>query len=187
MEAVSKDEFLKRQNEFAKRVLAGAVFVYPTDTIYGVGCDARNAEAVATVRALKNRPDTPLSVIAPSKIWIEENCVLLEEAKKWLEKLPGPYTLVLKMKKPCVSDNVSRDTLGVRIPDSWFSEFVSELGVPVVTTSVNKHGERPMTSIEDMEKGIAEGVDFVVYDGPLKGRPSVLIDLTGPDAKIRER
>ena len=72
------------------------IFIYPTDTIYGLGCDATNEKLVKELREIKNRDDKPLSVIAPSVKWIFDNFdVGLELLEKYL---PGPYTLLLKKK-----------------------------------------------------------------------------------------
>jgi len=70
---------------------------------------------------------------------LKKNCEVIEEAKEWLDKLPGPYTLLLKLKnKDAVAKEVmpETDALGVRIPEHWFSGVVRMLNLPVVTTSV---------------------------------------------------
>ena len=159
-------EILTKDDKYLDRIRKGEVFIYPTDTIYGIGCDATNFKAVERIRKIKLRDIKPFSVIVPSKEWILENCYA-----KNLDKLPGSYTLILKLKNKCVSENVSKNTLGVRIPDHWISEVVKELGFPIVTTSVNKSGEKPMTSLKDLDLE----VDFVIYEGEKKGKSSEII------------
>ena len=66
MEIVDKTGFMRRKRHFLTLIKEGAVFAYPTDTIYGIGCSAVDADAVAKVRDLKGRDDAPFSVIAPS-------------------------------------------------------------------------------------------------------------------------
>jgi tRNA threonylcarbamoyl adenosine modification protein (Sua5/YciO/YrdC/YwlC family) len=186
MEIVTKEEFENRVEEFIKRILDGAIFIYPTDTIYGIGCDATNAKAVAKIRELKGRIQGPFSVIAPSKGWIEANCGGHEE----LANLPGQYTIIMRLRnKDCVADEVNpgRETLGVRIPNHWFSAVVEEIGVPIITTSVNKKDEPFMTSIEDLDADIKGHVDFMINEGPISGRPSTLIDLTQKEKKVTKR
>tara|TARA_Y100000034_G_C6812031_1_gene364973 strand:- start:354 stop:851 length:498 start_codon:yes stop_codon:yes gene_type:complete len=165
MKIYNKEEFNKNKEELLTKIKEGNIFIYPTDTIYGIGCDARNFEAVKRIRELKNRDEKPFSVIAPSKEWIIDNC-----EEKNLDKLPGPYTLILKLKnKECVASNVSGlDTLGVRIPDHWF-----KVDIPIVTTSVNKSDKNNMTSLEDLDKDIK--VDFIIYEGEKKGKSSKII------------
>ena len=96
--------------------------------------------------------------------------------------------LILKSKN-AVAENVAPglDTLGVRIPEHWFSKIVEESGVPVVTTSANKAGGDFMTSLDDLDDGIKPKLEFVVYEGEKHGRPSKIIDLTGEEIKVEER
>lgn len=172
-------------------IRGGKIFVYPTDTIYGIGCNALDARAVKKIRELKGRFRKPFSVIAPSKSWIAKNCFLSREARVFMEKnLPGRYTLVLRLKR---RGAVSRDvnaglkTLGVRIPKNWFSRLVARARIPFVTTSVNKAGKPPMTSLGDADKTVLKGADYVIYEGARRGKPSKVIDFTRAERKILRR
>ncbi|MBI2653648.1 threonylcarbamoyl-AMP synthase [Candidatus Woesearchaeota archaeon] len=170
-------------------IINGSVFIYPTDTIYGIGCNAELSSAVKKVRQLKGRATNPFSVIAPSLEWINKNCVVTKEAHEWLEKLPGPYTLIFKLKNThCIAKEVnpSLNTLGIRIPNHWIRKIVAEADVPVVTTSVNKANEDYMTSLEDLDGSIKTGIDFVLYEGKKEGKPSKIVDLTD-EVKVIER
>lgn len=172
------------------RVIKQSVFIYPTDTIYGIGCNAENSRLVGKIRKIKNRPDQPFSIVAPSKKWIHVNCHVNEEIVKWLENLPGPYTLILKIKKKnCIAKSVNNGlpTIGIRIPDNWFTNYISSMGVPIITTSVNKSGEEFMTSIEDIDLDIKNNVDLIIYDGQKKSRPSTLVDMANEKIQIEER
>ena len=82
--------------QIEKAIKSGAVIIYPTDTVYGIGCNAKLKESVKRVRELKKQFDRPFSVIAPSIEWIEKN---LESKKEVRDKLPGPYTFILKIKQ----------------------------------------------------------------------------------------
>ena len=180
MQVLSKEEFEQEKYAIKAKLSENSpIFVYPTDTIYGIGCSALNKEAVEKVRAAKQRTKNPFSVIAPSKEWIMENCIVDDDGKEWLKKLPGPYTLVFKMKKKCVAENVAPGlkTLGVRIPDHWFSDFVNELKIPIITTSANKSSEDFMTSLENLDMDIKSKIDFIIYEGEKIGRPSKIVDL----------
>ena len=109
--------------DFVEDIKNGAIFIYPTDTIYGLGCDAENNESIGLIRKIKYRDkDKPISIIAPSKEWIKKHCIVED---KLLEKyLPGPYTLILKKKdKNFLKTVSSNDSLGVRIPDCEFTEI----------------------------------------------------------------
>jgi len=161
------------------RKLKNSVFIYPTDTIYGIGCDARKGKLVKRIRRIKERDKKPFSVIAPSKKWILDNC---KADRKLLKKLPGPYTLIFDLKKEAVAKEVSSGSLGVRIPRHWISSIVKKLGFPIVTTSVNITGKKPMNNLEDFKK---LKVDFILYEGVKKGKPSTVID--GRSKKILRR
>ena len=189
MRILNSDELKIEKNKIIESIVDGAVFIYPTDTIYGIGCNAQISKSVKKVRRLKGRAANPFSVIAPSVDWIKENCLIAEEAEERIDKLPGPYTLILKLKNPkCVAKEINPglQTLGVRIPSHWISKLVAEAGVPVVTTSVNRSNEDYMTSIEDLDSAVKKGVDFALYEGAKEGRPSRIVDLT-EKAKVIER
>ena len=177
--------------EYLDKIKKGAVFIYPTDTIYGIGCDATNEEAVKKIRDLKDRPDRPFSVIAPNKEWILEHCKPEEKVvgEERIQKLPGPYTLVMHLKTETLiapSCNNSLKTLGVRIPRHWFSRMVKELDLPLVTTSANKINQDFMASLEDLDPDIKAKVDFIVYEDEIKGRPSKIVCLD-KQLEIKER
>ncbi|MDE1865725.1 MAG: threonylcarbamoyl-AMP synthase [Candidatus Micrarchaeota archaeon] len=189
MEIINEAIIESRMREMIGEIKAGKLFVYPTDTIYGVGCDATNGPAVRRVREIKRREAKPFSVIAPSIEWIERNCIISSKGRNWLDRLPGPYTLILRLsRKDSVAKEVNEglETLGVRIPDNWFAKMIEKSGVPFVTTSVNLGGRPHMTSIDDIDQSIRASVDYLVYEGPLRGRPSKVIDLAGTGATVRE-
>jgi len=191
MKIFNKEEVKLNQNMILHNIFKGAIFLYPTDTIYGIGCDARHDECVMKVRKIKGRNNMPFSVIAPDKEWIYKNCHVPEEAKKWIEeKLPGPYTIVLKLKnKDAVSKHVNAglDTIGIRIPDHWCSEAVSIAKIPLITTSANVTGEDFMKSIDDLNPKIKSHMSFLIYEGELNSRPSKIVDFSKNNIEIKER
>jgi L-threonylcarbamoyladenylate synthase len=160
--------------DYAKKILEGKIFIYPTDTIYGLGCDATNVGSVEKIKEMKGRDkDKPLSVIAPSFGWIEENLIVDCDIRKYL---PGQYTIILKKKNPNFFKHVSSgDSLGVRIPNCDFTREVQSAGVPFITTSVNSAGDPFAVSIEDVKEKIKFNVDVIVDVGELNGRPSTLV------------
>ncbi|MBI2541565.1 threonylcarbamoyl-AMP synthase [Candidatus Woesearchaeota archaeon] len=188
MRILNFEELNLERRQIIESVVDGSVFIHPTDTIYGIGCNAQDSKAVKKIRQLKGRTSNPFSVIAPSYDWIKENCIVSKEAEEWLEKLPGPYTLILKLKSDCVAKEVNPGlkTLGIRIPNHWIRKIAAEAEVPVVTTSVNRANEDYMTSPEDLDPAIKSGIDFVLYEGEKEGKPSKIVDLT-EEVKIVER
>ncbi|MFH1439588.1 MAG: L-threonylcarbamoyladenylate synthase [Candidatus Woesearchaeota archaeon] len=200
MELISKTEFNVKKQEYLEKIKNGAVFIYPTDTIYGIGCDATNEKSVAKIRDIKERQQTPFTVIAPKKLWIQENCEVFGLGHDYLEKLPGRFTLIFALKhEGCVADNVNPNnskkeldeitdeitqTLGVRIPNHWISDVVKELGIPIITTSVNRHGESYLTDISNLPVEIRSRVDFAIDDGKIEGSPSKIVDLVSGEAVV---
>jgi tRNA threonylcarbamoyl adenosine modification protein (Sua5/YciO/YrdC/YwlC family) len=187
MRIISKNDISKSKPKFIKEIQAGAVFIYPTDTIYGFGCDATSDIAVQKIRDLKDRDKKPFSIIAPSIDWIKENCELSDSAKKWLLHLPGPYTLILKMKNPtavCAQANMGMKTIGVRIPNHWISELVASVGRPIITTSVNRTGKPPAVIKQEL---VLFEVDFIIYEGDKQGKPSTIVDLTAGEKIIQRQ
>ena len=154
--------------------LSQEIFIYPTDTIYGIGCDAENIKAVEKIRIIKQRDQKPFSIIAPSIEYILEN---FETNKTFIEKyLPGPYTLILKKKNKYFLSHVSdNEYIGVRIPKHLFTEILQKTNKPIVTTSVNLAGEKPANSINQINKKILKEVDLIINGGTLSGKPSTLI------------
>ena len=192
MIVVNFDEYNLNRKNILKDI-SKSVFVYPTDTIYGLGCNALDEASVQKIRKLKNS-DQPFSIIVPNKEWIYENCIVTEEAEEWIRKLPGPYTLLLKLKnKKAVSKNVHNcDTkgdavIGVRMPNHWFLAISYQLKMPIVTTSANITGQDFMTSLDDLDIRIRNNVDYIFYDGPKHGAPSTIIHLEGDRVHIQPR
>jgi L-threonylcarbamoyladenylate synthase len=167
--------------DYTKKIREGKIFIYPTDTIYGIGCDATNIGSVEKIKEMKGRDkDKPFSVIAPSIKWIEENLVVDCELGKYL---PGAYTLILKKKNPNFLKYVaSGDSLGVRIPACDFTKEIQKAGVPFITTSVNLSGEPFAVLLNDVKEEIKEKVDVFVDAGILNGRPSTLV-INGQEVK----
>jgi len=190
MEVINVEEAQMRAPQLMKLIEEGSLFIYPTDTIYGIGCDATIKEAVDHIRKLKERPKMPMSIIAPSKRWIVENCILTEEAEQYIDDLPGPVTLILKLKKKsALAANVAPglDAIGVRMPNHWITSFVSAYGNPIVTTSANVAGKEFMTSLDDLSPDIRKGISFCMYEGEKKGKPSKIVHLEGETTVVHER
>ena len=191
MKVYNQEEAKLNPEKLAYDIGKGAIFVYPTDTIYGIGCNAMDDKSVQKIREIKGRPNMPFSVIAPNKEWIYENCEVGETAKSWIEeKLPGPYTFILKLNNyDAISKHVTKgiDTIGIRIPDHWCSEVVSRLNTPLITTSANISGHTFMTSLENMHPHIKAHINFALCEGELNGRQSKIVDFSQKDIKIKER
>ena len=190
MEIINKEYVLSNKEKIHSEILKGKIFIYPTDTIYGLGTNATINSSVMKLRKIKMRNNKPFSVIAPSKDWIKENCIINKDIEEWIKKLPGPYTLILKLKnKNAVNKevNLGQETIGIRIPNNWFTKIIEELNIPFVTTSVNISGNPYLKDIRDIEKQIEDKIDYIIEDGILDGKPSTIVNLTKDKEEIIQR
>lgn len=169
-----------REKQLLKAIKQGKIIVYPTDTIYGIGCDALNTDSVLKIRMIKERDaDKPLSIIAQSKQWIYKH---FDVNKSYIQKLPGPFTFILRTKKErLVSNHVTNNVnvLAVRIPDHPLTKTIQKAKTPFITTSVNLSGKPPINDVRKIPRKIIKQVDIIIDAGTLSSRPSTVIDLTG--------
>ncbi|MAF34511.1 hypothetical protein CMO91_01570 [Candidatus Woesearchaeota archaeon] len=167
------------QEDLKFELLKGKLIIYPTDTIYGIGCDATNPKAVKKLRELK-QTDAPLSVIAPSMEWIDEHCD--SRHRERLKELPAKLTFIMDKKDTdLLKDVAPHASIGVRIPDHPITQLLQATGVPIVTTSANKHGGRVCTSISQLDSDLY--VDYIIDAGELSPIPSEVWDIRDKDAK----
>jgi L-threonylcarbamoyladenylate synthase len=184
---------LEFQKDFLiEEIKEGKIFIYPTDTIFGIGCNAADDIAVKKIFEIKKRDLKPTLIIAPNKEWVYTNCEVNEKQKNEIEtKLPGPVSFILKLKKEVIENNIiskevlcGKNTIGVRIPDSKFTSLIEKLGLPFVTTSVNISDKPSALKLEDISKEIFSQVDYVIStDEILLGTPSSIFDLTENEIK----
>ena len=179
MEVLTRAEVKYRFNEIVELIQQGAIFIHPTDTIYGIGCVASNKESVEKVEKIKQRRGKFFSLWVPSIDWITEHCETNPQVETWLDKLPGPYTLILSLKTKLEfnSSITNNKTLGVRLPEHWFHKIVEVIGEPIITTSVNKPEEMFMTDLDNLDPDIQKQIRFCIYEGEKKGRPSTIKNL----------
>jgi L-threonylcarbamoyladenylate synthase len=166
-----------------KALKAGELIVYPTDTLYALGADVFNTDAIKKVFEVKQRPSTePLPIAVASLQDIEKIAIVNETITKIVKKfLPGPLTVVVK-KKPNVLDHISggRDSIAVRIPKSQVAlELLSQIG-PLTVTSANIHNQQPAGDIIGIQQQLqGKNISVFLDVGCLDGKPSTIVDLTG--------
>ncbi|HDI52822.1 MAG TPA: threonylcarbamoyl-AMP synthase [Candidatus Bathyarchaeota archaeon] len=166
----------------------GGVVIYPTDTVYGLGCDPANVDATRRICEIKGRADKPLP-LACSDVEAAKRIVKFNPiAEKLAERFwPGPLTMVLpaKVDYPIWVTHGAR-TLGVRVPGHPVARKLAKLsGGVIVTTSANKSGEPPPKTALEAAEQIGEEVDLILDAGPapLK-QPSTVLDLSGDELWI---
>lgn len=169
-------------------VIKGGLVVYPTETVYGLGCDPFNVEAVKRVFKVKGKRRKPLPVLASSLNHIERIAYMSQDGKKIAEKFwPGSLTLIFP-KKPVLPDVVTCniDTVGVRIPKHKIAlQLISLSNGLLIGTSANKTGEEPPRTVHEAAQKLKEEVDVFLDGGPTSlGRPSTVADFTSKKPRI---
>jgi len=175
--------------QYAAKVLReGGVAIYPTETVYGLGCAPSDPDATKRILQIKQRADKPLPLIS-SSIEVARRIVQFNAtAEKLAEKFwPGPLMMVLpkKMDYP-IYVTFGKKTLGIRVPGSETSRRLAQLSAGVlVSTSANKSGANPPLTAQEAINQIGGEVDVVVDGGPCLGQlPSTVLDLSGSEMWI---
>ncbi len=161
---------------------AGGLILYPTDTVWGIGCDARNAAAVARIYALKKSENKKSMLVLCGSADMVARHVNSAPAVAYelLEVSTSPLTLILPGAAGVAENLVPEEgTLGVRIPDHDFCRrLLARFGRPVVSTSANISGEPAAVGLADVKREIVDGVDYVVdprFGGKPTGKPSSIM------------
>lgn len=182
-------------NLIADYLKRGKVIAYPTDTVYGLGCDARNAKAIKKVNKIKGQKGIkPLLVLISDFKMLKKYCLVNSAQMGYLKKIwtrphPSlslarrgavrPITVILK-RKVNLPDELTGglNSLAVRLPKSEFLvKIISDAGFPIVSTSLNKVGDKLLTNVKNLKKYFKYLPDLAIDAGIIKGRPSKLIDL----------
>lgn len=168
----------------------GALMLYPTDTVYGMGCDPRNKSAVERLRAIKTPANLKLlTLLCPSLSDVATYAYVDDAAFKLMKSLtPGPYTFILKGTKemPRLVLDPKRKTAGLRVPNHAVCRaLMAEMDGLLISTSAKLPMSEEIKSKEELFELFANRVDIIIDDcGPLRDTPSTIIDLTTPDFEI---
>ena len=173
-------------DEAAGLIRAGSLVAFPTETVYGLGADATNGEAVAAIFSAKNRPDfNPLIIHVPTTE-DAERLVRFDDRARALGKAlwPGALTLVLPRTDNCpvsLLAGAGLDTLAVRVPDQPTAlALLSAANVPIAAPSANRSGEVSPTTAEHVAQSLGDAVALIIDDGPCRiGVESAVLDLSG--------
>lgn len=179
---------LRYINKAIKVLIEGGVIIYPTDTVYGIGCDIFNREALDRVKQIKSNPDIKLlSFICPDLKDIAKYAKVSDYAYKTMKKLlPGPYTFILPAAKNVPKKLWSkRKTVGIRIPDHPVAlKIVEGLGNPIVSTSTTTRKGELLVDPMEIRSVFDFQVDLMLASGNLSGKPSTVIDLSDEEPVV---
>ncbi len=164
---------------------SGGVIVYPTDTVYGLGCSILQPGAIEMVYAIKKQNrQKPFSFLCPDLSGISEYAVVTNEAFRLMKRLiPGPYTFVLpasRMKQIPKSLMTKRKTVGIRVPDNVVCQaLLRELGHPILSASVTDDAGGILHDPEEIAEHFGARIDLMLETGHGQLEVSTVLDLTG--------
>ena len=161
----------------------GSLIIYPTDTVWGIGCDPFNQESVDILFKIKGKKEDGVSILIDDKKKISKFCLVKKTYLNLIERLlPGPVTLILKSKITFAKGVTKNDNIAVRIPNNKTSiSLVKEN--PIITTSANLHGKKIAQNIDEARKIFGNSCIYLDGEKPT-GIESTIIDLTNNTPKI---
>lgn len=166
----------------------GGLIIYPTDTLYGIGCDIFNKDALEKVFAIKSDSSQKLfSFVCSDLKNIARYAKVSDYAYRTMKHLlPGPYTFILPAAKEVPKKLWSkRKTVGIRVPNNNIALLlVRELGNPIISTSVTDRSGEVLTDAEEIRTIFNSSVDLMLSTGNLAGDPSSVIDLSSEQPEV---
>jgi L-threonylcarbamoyladenylate synthase len=152
--------------ETLKHLVNGKTILYPTDTVWGLGCDATNIEAVKEIYKIKNREESKsLIVLVSSLEMLKKYVTVPEKASEILKKAQKPTTIIYSNPTGIASNIINKEdnTLAIRIVQNDFcEELIEKFGKPIVSTSANVSGNPTPKSFSEVEQSILDSVDYIV-------------------------
>jgi len=166
------------------------IILYPTDTVWGLGCDATCAEAVAKIFELKNRVESKSLVILVSSIEMLNSYIetIPEKAIHMIMATEKPTTIIYNNPTRLASNTIASDnTIAIRIPThDYCLDLINLFGKPIISTSANISGEPTPKSFSEISQPILEGVDYIVNleRDKITDKSSTILKLIGEDIEV---
>lgn len=168
----------------------GGIILYPTDTVWGIGCDATNSDAVAKIYKLKQRAETQSMIVLMNGEKMMYNVFkdIPEVAWQIMDLSENPTTLILDNPRNVAANIIAPDkSLGIRIVKEPFCfKLLERMKKPLVSTSANISGQPTPKTFKEISREIVDGVDYVVnlHQDRIAGKPSTIIKLTN-DSQVK--
>ncbi|MDC6352537.1 L-threonylcarbamoyladenylate synthase [Zeaxanthinibacter sp. PT1] len=185
-----RTEYGKEINECIAVLERGGLILYPTDTVWGIGCDATNKEAVSKVYELKRRPDSKALICLVANDFMLEKHVeeVPDLAYDIMDMSSKPTTIIYDRPKGIAPNLVAADnTLAIRVAsDDFCRKLIGKFGNPIVSTSANISGDPTPQSFSEISNDILKGVDYAVnlQRQAINNTPSAIIRL-GTDGTVK--
>ncbi|MBO4721765.1 MAG: threonylcarbamoyl-AMP synthase [Muribaculaceae bacterium] len=179
---------LRHIEEIAAVLRDGGIIVYPTDTVYAIGCDALNNQAIERICSLKamKSAKTNLSIICSDISEVAQYAKFDNTQFRLMKNnLPGPFTFIFPAMSKLPKAFKGRRTVGIRIPENKIATAIEqELGHPILTTSVPAQDDDYRCEPELIAEALGSNVDIVVDSGRGGLVPSTVVDCTGSEPEI---
>ncbi len=179
---------LRYINKAVSVLKQGGVIIYPTDTVYGIGCDIFNKEALDRIFTIKNDSSNKLfSFVCSDLKDIAKYAKVSDYAYRTMRHLlPGPYTFILPAAKLVPKKLWSkRKTVGIRVPNNSITmKLVEELGNPIISTSTTNRRGAVIYDPFEIKNIFNTQVDLMLSMGPLMGEPSTVVDLSEEEPEV---
>ncbi|MCD7963173.1 MAG: threonylcarbamoyl-AMP synthase [Rikenellaceae bacterium] len=165
------------------------VIIYPTDTVYALGCSLKSPKAIEKIKSIKGKKQTDMSIICPDISSISKYAKFDTPTFKLLKQnFPGPFTFILKATNKIPDKFLEkRKNIGIRMPENEIVlSIVQTLDYPLVTTSVKDDDQiiEYTTDPELIEEKYSSSVDIIVDGGYGNNEPSTIVDCTGDEPEI---
>ena len=171
-------------------LIAGKTILYPTDTVWGLGCDATNSESVSKIFELKNRAESKSLVVLVSSLEML-NLFIKDIPKKVLDIIQNcnkPTTIIYQNPTGFAFNTIASDnTIAIRIPKHEFCiNLINQFGKPIVSTSANVSGEMTPKSFSEISQPILEGVDYIVNleRNKISDKSSTILKLNSDEIQV---
>ena len=171
-------------------LIAGKTILYPTDTVWGLGCDATNSESVSKIFELKNRAESKSLVVLVSSLEML-NLFIKDIPKKALDIIQNcnkPTTIIYQNPTGFAFNTIASDnTIAIRIPKHEFCiNLINQFGKPIVSTSANVSGEMTPKSFSEISQPILEGVDYIVNleRNKISDKSSTILKLNSDEIQV---
>lgn len=191
MQPIILDDSNKSIEYSAKLLMDGNIGIFPTDTVYGIGCNSLNQNSIHKLYMAKKRNlDNPINVLISDVCMIKDFVLSINDIeKKLIENFwPGALTIVFKKSK-IVPDILTSNlqTVGIRMPNNKVClELINKLESPIATSSANISNKDPYTDINaNIISDFKDSVTFIINSGKIcSGVPSTIVEVDGKDIKI---
>ncbi|AUC14829.1 threonylcarbamoyl-AMP synthase [Tenacibaculum sp. SZ-18] len=173
--------------ETLEHLVNGNTILYPTDTVWGLGCDATNSEAVKKIYKIKNREESKsLIVLVNSLKMLQEYVNVPAQAIEVLNKAVKPTTIIYRNPKGIAANIINKEdnTIAIRVVQNEFCEkLIEKFNKPIVSTSANLSGNPTPKSFIDVEQVILDSVDYIVnlQQNKVSKRSSTILKIEGEE------